>query len=292
MCFSFAASLASFVVGLSASGTLVAYLVQVDDLQQPEKQLTIGIAAFCAHAFLMQGVEALAHWNHLANRAVISVDVIGTLAYVIVALQPLHLLLVAFFAINDAVSFGAILCLVAAVVIGVHTVLCLALDAPINRWLRIDVEPLKLDSLSYCAILYRFFTPRESSKNDTQTLYGSLSRTGIYFLGTAIAGITLAFEGLRLLNDDDVWRERVGVAVLSFEVACLVLLGLAQCLGEMTTKGHPASLWCFSILFALLVFGLMLHEIDFQPVIWAGAHAIGWVVLFLGIQFVSELTES
>lgn len=273
--------------------TICLYLRQNErdrsDLDQSDARVAVAVAMFIMHALCMQAVEALVHINAMSARPVVDADVVGAAGYVTVALQPAHLCLIAAFALGGPATggFGAVLCTVTAVVVGVHVLVCLMLDGPLERWMRIGMVKT---GWGHNNLLYHFFSPREASSTDA-TLYGSVSRWVVYFAAVAIAGTVLAFEALDMANAAEPWTQRIGVAILVFEASALVLLAISHCVSRDARVG---SVWCMSVLLAALCFGAVLGSGEAAWVVpaWAAAHVVGWVSVLGVTDLVTSVEDS
>ena len=310
MCWSLAASVSALAAALVASVWTIVYLRAVEE--QPDSSLTRAdaesAAAICAFSILVglvQLVDAYAHANARAGQAVVSEDLVGALGFVLVFLQPAALAALTCVDLGGPAGggFGAIVLFVVACVVVIHHFVCLALDAPLSRWLRVTVievgapsTPAKKSARgAICASVFRFFTPVAESSNDA-TLYGSTARLVVYFSALTVSALVTAWVAIGRIEDAGSslnaesadWTRRVGVAWLAYLGVTALGLVVALALGSFSTEGHVGSIWCLFANTATVAVGLVLrlHEPVGVSAVFVGAVVGVWAATFFVVSLI------
>lgn len=312
MCWSLAASGAALAAGGVACGSILWFVrdrigeSRLADgravfLDASDAQAAMTLASLLSLAVAVQWCDLQAHLRHRGWPSV-PASVNGVMAYVIICAQPAALAAgTALLLTDDDDAVGrAVLWIVVAVVLG-HMALCLALDAPLSAWTRVDVRKLawaeeRLD-LTVCAVIYGFFSPapaKGEGQRAESAFFGSAARVAVYFLGLTIGTGIFVFEGLDRAERPHApdclssaeWCHAVGASMLVGILIAWAALAGAAMVGASTVRGHVGSLWCTLSLLAVYAAGVAL--LRGQASGWYARHALGvwgtWLVVFVAVS--------
>lgn len=250
MCWSLSASAASLVAGVWAPAALLWYLNTADNLPVDAVRLCSAVVAVLVLPGLVELADTLAHAKHRRLLVADEVPVAG-LAYVAVALQPAVLAGGVALCLSAGVV-QSIMVLVASVVV-LHLLGCLAFDAPLTRWLTIQVE--EREGSSMCALVHGFF----AYEGGQTVLFGVDARVGVYFVSLFLA-CTGAILAAVDLGSADPFDERARLFVILLAAVLAILLVLSMLIVNYVTlvRGHTSSVWCQLSLLSLVGLGVYL----------------------------------
>ena len=168
MCWSLEASAASLVAGLWAPAALLWFLGTADIPSAVARLCTAVVAVLVLPGFVQLG-DTLSHLNERELWTTDTLPVAG-FTYGVIALQPAVLAWGVAGCLESA-ALHAVLVLV-GVVVALHFLGCLAFDAPLSRWLTIEV--VRREGSAMCAIVHGFY----AYEGGCSTLFGLNARVG------------------------------------------------------------------------------------------------------------------
>ena len=296
MCFSFGASVSAFVAAALAISVTLGVVVhkRYNDsaFEFYDFVSALLLLAFAFAVACMQLVDAAAHANH-ANHAnheryepLVKEWKVGVAGYLFTGLQPACVAAIAAYLLQQAVGL-MIICIGMAVLSAVHVVVCIALDDPLDSWLRVTVDPITTYAWlgKVCAVTYNFYVPRPEYKH-TRVLYGSDARYWVYVLVLS-AGIGLVgYAALERLGTDVgsdaayAYAQRSGIAWLCF--FGVAVAGVFVALAIEQKRGHFGSVWCLVSNSATVVACAVLQTaVGDEVAAWSTVGVVvAWVAVF------------
>lgn len=281
MCWSLEASVASLVAGLWAPLFLIWFLATAD-LPSEAVRLCIAIVALLVLPAFVQLGDTLAHLND-RGLTDISVEPIAILVYASIALQPAVLA----WGVVGSLDIAALQVVLVAlgVLVVLHLIGCLAFDAPLERWLVIDVVHRQGSEMA--AIVHGFY----AYGGGDAPLFGCDARVYVYFGSLLAAVVATCVAAVRLddvaevgsgavANAGFVRTARIFVILLAVALWLLLMISVVVVNWFTRVRGHVSSVWCQVSLVGLLVLGVYLTAgVD-------GAFAAAFVLSSLGAWFV------
>lgn len=248
-------------------------------LHPDDAQFLLTINSVLLLCVVTQFVDLNAHrhdlgWQGLTMKPQLN----GVLGFTIVATIPPALCLSTAMSLSGGM---AILLYVCAAISVLHTIGCIAFDAPLSGWATVEVVPAQFMGKTIYAVVHGGFGLRDDKTGFR--FFGGGARAAVFlvvlFLGTC-AHLFLSLDYLwRPRSDcksDLHWCETVAWATGLGLITAWVALAVAALVGVLgNIQNHTASLWTRFSLLGLLVHGLvsMRHQ------------SVGLYALYLALGF-------